>query len=171
MSNNKMSYRVENEKVLVLEREFNAPRDLVFKMFKVPEHIKNFWGPRGWEVPVCKVDFREGGSWIYCMKCVDKAQGDYFGMEAWGRADYKAIVEPEKIVYMDSFADAQGNVNPSLPTTTVTMMFIDMGRRTKIVSRGEYVSPEALKTVMDMGMIQGISETWDRLEEHLAKNM
>lgn len=171
MATNKMSYRVENEKVLVLEREFNAPRDLVFKMFKDPEHLKNFWGPRGWEVPVCKVDFREGGTWIYCMKCVDKNQGQYFGMEAWGRADYKEIVEPEKIVYVDSFADAQGNIDPKMPTTTVTMMFIDLGQKTKIVSRGEYTSAEALKTVMDMGMIQGISETWDRLEEHLAKNM
>lgn len=171
MAHNKMSHRVENEKVLIIEREFNAPRSLVFQMFKKPEHIKHFWGPRGWDVPVCKVDFRPGGSWIYCMKCVDKSQGDYFGMEAWGRADYKEIVEPEKIVYVDSFADAQGNIDPKLPTTTVTMTFNDLGQKTKIVSRGEYASAADVQKVLEMGMIQGISETWDRLEEYLAKNM
>lgn len=63
MSTNKMISRVENETVLVLERVLNAPRELVFKMFKDPEHIKHFWGPRGWDLPVCKVDFRPGGMW------------------------------------------------------------------------------------------------------------
>lgn len=59
-----MTTRVENDKVLVLERVFNAPRELVFQMFKDPEHLKNWWGPRGWEVPVCKMDFRPGGIWL-----------------------------------------------------------------------------------------------------------
>ncbi len=169
MSVNKMSHRVENGTVLVLEREFNAPRSLVFEMFKSPEHIKHFWGPRGWDVPVCKVDFRVGGTWIYCMKCVDKNQGEFFGMEAWGRADYKEIVEPEKLVYVDAFCDSSGNIDPRLPSATVTMIFVDLGSKTKIVSTADYRTPEALKVVTDMGMIQGISETWDRLEERLAQ--
>ncbi|WP_413289236.1 SRPBCC domain-containing protein [Bdellovibrio sp. HCB337] len=171
MGKYKMSHRVENGNVLVIEREFDAPRKLVFSMFKSPEHIKQFWGPRGWDVPVCNVDFRAGGAWVYCMKCVDKNQGNFFGMEAWGRADYKEIVEPEKIVYVDAFCDANGNIDPNLPSATVTMLFVDMGNKTKIVSRGEYASPADLKVVTDMGMIQGITETWDRLEELLAKNL
>ena len=63
MSNNKMVSRVENDRVLVLERVFDAPRDFVFKMFKEPEHLKRWWGPRGWEIPVCTVDFCPGGVW------------------------------------------------------------------------------------------------------------
>lgn len=51
MSNNTMVSRVENDRVLVLERVFDAPRDLVFSMFKEPEHLKHWWGPRGWEIP------------------------------------------------------------------------------------------------------------------------
>jgi uncharacterized protein YndB with AHSA1/START domain len=168
MSKSKMVHRVENERVLVLERVFNAPRDLVFKMFKEPEHVKHFWGPRGWEVPYCKIDFRPGGVWHYCMKCVDKKQEKFYGMEAWGKAVYKEIDEPTKFVYTDFFSDAQGNINDALPTTIITMELVALGgSTTKLVSRGEYVSAEALKTVMDMGMLQGITETWDRLEEHL----
>ena len=51
MSNNAMVSRVENDRVLVLERVFDAPRDLVFKMFKEPEHLKRWWVSRGWEMP------------------------------------------------------------------------------------------------------------------------
>lgn len=167
MSVNTMVSRVENEKVLVLERVFDAPRELVFKMFKDPEHLKRWWGPRGWEVPVCKIDFRPGGVWHYCMKCVDPDQGSFFGMESWGKAIYQEIVEPEKIVYVDFFSDADGRENPDMPSTRVTLEFVDLGGKTKLVNHAEYASAEALKTVMDMGMLQGITETWDRLEEHL----
>jgi uncharacterized protein YndB with AHSA1/START domain len=56
-----------------------------------------------------------------------------------------------------------------MPATEGTLAFIDLGGKTKLVSRSEYVSAEALKTVMDMGMLQGITETWDRLEERLSE--
>ncbi|KGP79783.1 MULTISPECIES: SRPBCC domain-containing protein [unclassified Paenibacillus] len=169
MLNDGMVSSVENEKVLVLERVFDAPRELVFSMFKESEHLRQWWGPRGWTIPVCNVDFRPGGAWHYCMKCEDTKQGDFYGMESWGKAVYKEIVEPERIVYTDFFSDAEGNTDESLPTTEVTMQFIDLGGKTKIVNRSEYVSAEALQTVMDMGMLQGITETWDRLAERLGE--
>lgn len=169
MPDNKMVSNVENDKVLVLERVFEAPRELVFKMFKEPEHLKRWWGPRGWELPVCNVDFRPGGVWHYCMKCVDESQGEYYGMESWGKAVYRDIDEPETIAYTDYFSDAEGKENEAMPATEVTMTFIDLGGKTRLVSRSEYVSAEALKTVTDMGMLQGITETWDRLEERLGE--
>ncbi|MFD6510873.1 MULTISPECIES: SRPBCC domain-containing protein [unclassified Bacillus (in: firmicutes)] len=167
MSNNTMVSRVENDRVLVLERVFDAPRNLVFSMFKEAEHLKHWWGPRGWEIPSCTVDFRPGGVWHYCMKCVDQNLGQFFGMESWGKGVYKEIIEPEKIVYTDYFSDAEGNVNDSMPSTEMTLEFIDLGGKTKLINRAEYVNKEALKTVMDMGMLQGITETWDRLDERL----
>ncbi|GAB0167697.1 SRPBCC domain-containing protein [Lysinibacillus sp. CTST325] len=167
MSNNSMVSRVENDRVLILERVFDAPRDLLFEMFKKPEHLKRWWGPRGWEIPVCTVDFRPGGVWHYCMKCVDKNLGDFFGMESWGKGIYKGINEPEKISYTDYFSDAEGNSNDSMPSTEITLEFVDLSGKTKLINRAEYVSAEALKTVLDMGMLQGITETWDRLNEQV----
>ncbi|MBY9078499.1 SRPBCC domain-containing protein [Paenibacillus sp. HN-1] len=163
----KISSSVENDRVLVLERVFDAPRDLVFRMFKEPEHLKRWWGPKGWEIPVCSIDFRPGGVWHYCMKCVDPNQSQFYGMESWGKGVYKEIVEPEKIIYTDYFSDAEGNINESMPSTLIMMDFIDLGGKTKLISRSEYMSAEALKTVMDMGMLQGITETWNRLGELL----
>ncbi|WP_040948993.1 SRPBCC domain-containing protein [Gorillibacterium massiliense] len=167
MSSNEMVSNVENDRVLVLERVFDAPRDLVFRMFKESEHLKRWWGPKGWEIPVCNIDFRPGGVWHYCMKCVDQNLGQFFGMESWGKGVYKEIVEPEKIIYTDYFSDAEGNINESMPSTLITMDFIDLGSKTKLVNRSEYASAEGLKTVMDMGMLQGITETWNRLSELL----
>jgi uncharacterized protein YndB with AHSA1/START domain len=169
MSINTMESRVENDRVLVLERVFDAPRELVYTMFKESEHLKHWWGPAGWELPVCNIDFRPGGVWHYCMKCVDRNQGDFFGMESWGKGIYKEIAEPELILYTDYFSDAEGHLNDTLPATEVTLEFIDLGDRMKLINRNEYVSAEALKTVIDMGMLQGIAETYDRLEKHLQE--
>ncbi|QGH37099.1 SRPBCC domain-containing protein [Gracilibacillus salitolerans] len=170
MINNELKSRVENDNVLVLERIFDAPRDLVFKMFKEPEHLKHWWGPTGWELPVCHIDFRPGGTWHFCMKCTDQNQGEYYGMESWGKVVYKDIVEPEMITYTDYFSDADGNINETMPSSEIKLEFIDLGDgETKLVNHAEYVSAEALQAVMDMGMLQGITETWNRLEERLNK--
>jgi len=163
---NKMIFKVEGQE-LILERIFNAPRELVFKAFSEAEHLKHWWGPRGWTLTVCNVDFRPGGVWHYCMKCIDENQGDFYGFESWGKGVYQEIVEGEKIVYVDYFSDAEGNEAEGMPSSQITMTFIEHEGKTKLVCRAKYASAEALKTVLDMGMEQGITETWDRLEEHL----
>lgn len=163
---NKMISKVEGQE-LILERVFAAPRELVFKAFSEAEHLKHWWGPRGWILTVCNVDFRPGGIWHYCMKCIDENQGDFYGYESWGKAIYKEIVEPEKIVYVDYFSDAEGNEAEGMPACEITMTFVEFEGKTKLVSRTQYASAEALKKVLDMGVEQGITETWDRLAEHL----
>lgn len=148
----------------ILEVKAEANR----RIYKLrPEHLKRWFGPKGWELPVCNIDFRPGGVWYYCMKCIDQNQGQFYGMESWGKAVLKEIIESEKLVYTDYFADAEGNTNETMPSTEVTIEFIDLGGKTKLVNSSEYVSPDALKTVMDMGMLQGITETWNRLEDLL----
>ncbi|WP_163857953.1 SRPBCC domain-containing protein [Paenibacillus elgii] len=163
---NPMTIKVEGQE-LILERVFNAPRELVFKAFSQAEHLKHWWGPRGWTLTVCNVDFRPGGIWHYCMKCIDQNQGDFYGFESWGKAIYQEIVEAEKIVYKDYFSDAEGNEAEGMPSALNTMTFTEFEGKTRLVNRAQYPSAEALKTVVDMGMEQGITETWDRLAEHL----
>ncbi|EGL15171.1 MULTISPECIES: SRPBCC domain-containing protein [unclassified Paenibacillus] len=163
---NPITSKVE-DKTLTLERVFKAPRELVFEAFSQAEHLKLWWGPRGWSIPVCSIDFRVGGVWHYCMKCEDKNQGEFYGMESWGKAVYSEIQAPEKIVYTDYFSDAEGGIAETMPTTVCTLTFTEVEGGTKVVSRGEYATAEGLKQVLDMGMLQGITETWDRLGEHL----
>lgn len=161
--------RVEAGRELILERIFHAPRTLVFEAFSTAEHLRQWWGPRGWTIPHCTVDFRPGGQWHYCMKCVDEAQGQFYGMESWGLGVYREIDIPSRIVYTDYFSDADANINPTMPPTLSTLIFEEVeGGGTRVINHALYDTEEGLKTVMDMGMLQGISETWDRLAEHLA---
>jgi len=102
---------------------------------------------------------------------MDQNQGESYGMESWGKVVYKEIVEPEKILYTDYFSDAEGNIDENMPASEVTLEFIDLNGKTKLVNRIEYVSADALKTVLDMGMLEGITETWNRLEQHLNKTL
>lgn len=167
MTSNKLFTHVEGTTV-TLEREFEAPREAVFEAFTDCRHLKHWWGPRGWELPVCQMDFREGGSWLYCMKCVDENAGEYYGMESWGKAVYRVIDAPARLEYTDYFSDPEGAINPDLPTTETVTEFTDLGGRTKVVSRSTYATAAEVKTVLDMGMLEGVAQTWDRLEEHLA---
>ncbi|GAB6927838.1 SRPBCC family protein [Paenibacillus sp. JCM 10914] len=153
---------------VILERVFSAPKELVFKVFSDGEHLKQWWGPRGWEVTVSNMDFRPGGAWHYCMKCMDPNQGDFYGMESWGKSVYQEIDEPDRIVYVDYFSDAEGTTSEGMPASTTTMTFEDQGGQTLLISRSVYESEEAVRQVLDMGMEQGITETWDRLEEYVS---
>lgn len=161
-----MITRVEGQE-LILEREFHAPRELVFQAFSEAEHLKMWWGPRGWTLTVCSVDFRPGGVWHYCMKGIDESLGDFFGVESWGKAVYREIVKPEKIVYTDYFSDAEGHEAEGMPASEIAMLFNEHEGKTRLVSRARFATAEELQNVLNMGMEQGISETWDRLEEYL----
>jgi uncharacterized protein YndB with AHSA1/START domain len=146
----------------VMERVFDAPRELVFKAWSDPEFLKQWWGPKGWTLPVCNVDFRPGGVWHYCM------QGPG-GEEAWGKAIYREIVAPERIVYMDYFSDAEGNVAEGTPETQSTVIFTDHNGQTKVTARAQFASAEDLQTTLDMGMAEGMGETFDRLADYLKE--
>ncbi|MEX2397283.1 MAG: SRPBCC domain-containing protein [Balneolales bacterium] len=150
-----------SDRELIITRIFDAPRELVFETCSDCKHLNNWWGPRTWPLSYCKMDFREGGSWHYCMS------GPNEGDESWGLVKYHEIVEPEKIVYTDYFSDKDGNVNENMPETLSAFVFSEQGGKTKVTIRGEYKTPEDLRKVLEMGMVDGMGETLDRLEEHL----
>lgn len=94
----------ENE--LTITRIFDAPRDLLWKAWTEPERVIRWWGPKGFTSPVCKIDLRIGGSYLFCMLSPD-------GEDFWSTGVYREIVPPAKIVCTDSFADEDGNVVPA----------------------------------------------------------
>lgn len=77
---------------LILTRDLDAPRDLVFEVWTHPKHLVNWWGPNDFSLPHCEVDFRVGGSYRFCMLSPD-------GEEHWVRGVYTEIVEPAKLVF------------------------------------------------------------------------
>ena len=91
------------EPTLTLTRIFDAPRDLVFKVWTDPKHIVNWWGPGGFTAPYATVDLRVGGALHYCMRGPD-------GKEYWSKGFFHEIIPPEKIVYTMFFSDKEGNM-------------------------------------------------------------
>ncbi len=148
------------ERELVFTRVFDAPRDLVFETFSTCVHLSNWWGPREWPISTCEMDFKEGGSWNYCMK---GPEGDL----ACGRAEYKKIITPETIVYKDYFMDNHGMVNRDLPSGLMTFEFAEQDGKTTLTGKAQYPTPTDLQTVIDMGMVEGMTETLDRLAGYL----
>lgn len=157
-----------DKRELVVERTFDAPREQVWGAYADADKLAKWWGPRGWETTITSFDFRPDGVWHYCMKCVDKAQGEFYGQEAWGKAVYHTIDEPDSFTYTDYFCNSDGVINDDMPATEVRLDFIEEDGKTKIVCTSTYATSEGLQQVLDMGMIQGFTETWDRLEEFVA---
>lgn len=163
MNRNKMTVETRGRE-LIMSRTFEAPRELVFDAYSSCEHLKNWWGPKEWPMHECTMDFREGGTWHYCLR------GPNEGDESWGIATYKEIDRPEKLVYRDHFSDEDGNINEEMPGMLITVQFIDEGGKTRLESTTLFDSEETLKSIVEMGVVEGMTSTLDRLEVFLKKS-
>lgn len=157
--------------VLVIERLFNAPRDLVFRAYSESDRLEKWWGPEGWKTENFQFEFKPEGIWHYCMTCLDKNQGEFYGQESCGKGIFQEIVEPEKIVYTDYFADKAGNVNEEMPGMKVSLTFTEQDGKTLIITRSEFASEEDLKQVMEMGVVEGFSSQMNRLDDLLVEQL
>src|SRR5687768_17075927 len=80
------------DKELVVTRLINAPRDIVFKVWTDPEHIKHWWGPDGFTSTIYEMDVRPGGVWNYVMHGPD-------GTDYKNKSVFVEVTEPERIVF------------------------------------------------------------------------
>ena len=152
-----------SEDAVVIERTFDAPKDLIWKMWTLPEHFKKWYGPKGFTVPVAEMDNRVGGKRLICMASPDGS------MKMWTTGEYVEIVPKERLVYTESMADENGNVvSPSamgMPdgypaTTEVTVLLEDLGGRTKMVMTHAGVPASS-------GAGGGWEQAFDKLAEHI----
>jgi uncharacterized protein YndB with AHSA1/START domain len=111
------------ERVLVIERIFDAPRDLVWKAWTEPERVVQWMGPRGFTSTILKADFRPDGAYRFRMRGPD-------GIDHWQQGVYREIVKPERIVATYAWADAEGK--PTRPETLLTVSFAEQGHKTML---------------------------------------
>ncbi|KHE67093.1 SRPBCC domain-containing protein [Halobacillus sp. BBL2006] len=156
-------------RVLVLERTFNAPQNMLFQAYSDPDRLTSWWGPKGWETENRTFEFKPEGTWHYCMRCTDKSQGDFYGQESWGKAIFHEIAEPQKIVYTDVFSDEEGNAVSGMPEMEIMIEFKENGEKTRLVVTTEFATEEQLKEILGMGMIEGFNSQLDRLDDLLEK--
>ena len=140
---------------IVTRRLFDAPRELVFDAFTRPEHIGQWWGPRGFTTTTHSMDFRVGGVWRFVMHGPD-------GTDWPNDVRYTEIVRPERLAY-DHGADDGGE-----PHFSVVVTFEDRGGKTELSMRLIAASAEQVRQMTEFGAPEGGKQTLDRLGEFLA---
>jgi uncharacterized protein YndB with AHSA1/START domain len=143
---------------LVFERVFDAPRELVWKVITDPERITDWWGPHGHTTTVVEMDLRTGGRWRYINHTTDGEDVAFMG-------EYLEVVPLERIVRtfivdIPGFADKAGHE---------TLTLEDLGGRTRMTERSRFPTIEDLETQLEVGMVGGALDTYDRLAAEIAK--
>lgn len=158
-----MSNSTTSKDAVVIERTFDAPVNLIWQMWTDPEHFKQWYGPKGFSVPVAKMDVRLGGKRLVCME-MQKPDGS---MKMWTTGEYTVIVPNERLAFTESPSDEYGNVMPpsamGMPdgypmTTEVTVLLEDLGGRTKMVMTHAGVPA-------DSGANTGWEQAFDKLAD------
>jgi uncharacterized protein YndB with AHSA1/START domain len=137
---------------ILITRDFDAPRHLVYKAYTTPELIKRWWsGDRG-PVTSVEVDLRVGGKWRYVMTAND-------GFEVAFHGEYREIVPNERLVHTEVFEGAPDNEG------LVTNTFTAKGERTTLTTLMELPNRETRDAIIDSGMEGGLQEALDHLEQ------
>jgi uncharacterized protein YndB with AHSA1/START domain len=165
----------ESQQDFAISRTFDAPRDLVWKAWTSAEALAQWWGPKGANIRVIKLDFRPGGIFHYAMAFQP-------GHDMYGRFIYREVVAPERLVFVNSFSDAEGGITrapfPQLqgkwPLEVLnTMTLTEQGGKTTIALRGGPINATEEECKIFAGMTdsmrQGFGGTFDKLDDYLAK--
>jgi uncharacterized protein YndB with AHSA1/START domain len=144
------------DRVLVITRVFDAPRELVFKMWTENEHMVRWLCPRGFTATrIIANDPRPGGAFRFYMR--DPDGGDH-----WQQGVYRELVPPERLVRTFVWTDADGN--PTRPETLLTVTFEEVGGKTRLTLHQAVFESVTARDLHGDGWGQSL----DRLAEHLA---
>lgn len=152
-------------KGLMIKRVFDAPVDLVFRAFTVPEMMMKWWGPKDFTSPKCEIDLRVGGKYFFSMHSPD-------GKDYYSTGIVQELIVNQKIVYTDSFADEKGNVisgseyglGDDWPESLlVTLTFETVGDKTQLTLIHEGLPEGEIREMTSAGW----NESLDKLEAAL----
>ena len=157
---------------IAFTRVFDAPRELVFKAWTELRHFAKWWGPKGFTLEVVKMDARSGGEFLGVQTSPD---GNHV---MWGKFAYQEVVEPEKVAFIQSFSDEQGNTirapfsaNWPLEVMNIITLEDDEGK-TVLKLKGGPVNASAEEQETYNGMApmlqQGLEGTFDQLDDYLV---
>ena len=167
----KLDYMSIKKKDLVFTRVFNAPVTQVWKAWTDAERVKKWWGPDGFSCPVARMEFREGGTSLVCMR----APKEFGGQDMYSTWTYTKIVPMREIEYLHLFADKDGNrvdpaqqgLPPEMPKEVRNeVTFKGVGKGKTEVTVTEYDWP--VGHMMEMSQI-GMEQCLDKMAAIFAK--
>ncbi len=161
MTSGSAKVTLPTDEQILIEREFDAPRSLVYKAWTTPELVKQWWHANRGEVTVAEIDLRVGGTWRYVSITPD-------GMEVGFHGEYREIVPEERIVSTEVYE----GVPEGLPNegTLNTLTLAEDGGRTSLSVLVQAPSKEIRDMIIDSGMEAGMQDAMDLLED-VAKSL
>ena len=147
-----------NDVQILIEREFDAPRDLVFKAYTTPELVSRWWHANRGEVTSVEIDLRVGGRWRYVMTACG-------GPEVGFHGEYREIVPNERLVSTEFFEGVPEGVPEDDATTLNTATFTDVDGRTKLTILVEAKNQVTRDAIIESGMENGLQDALELLEQ------
>jgi len=142
------------DKQILITREFDAPKELVYKAWTTPELVRQWWcGERG-EMTVCEIDLRVGGKWRYAMIANE-------GFEVAFHGEYRELVPNERMVSTEAY---EGIPDPDEHAALNTLTLTEVDGRTTLTVLVEHPTQEGRDMHIESGMEGGMQEAMDRLE-------
>jgi len=139
---------------VVITRVFDAPRRLVWDAWTRPEHVTRWLlGPEGWTMPVCEIDLRSGGSWRFVWRKANSTE-----MEM--RGAYREVAPPDRLVHTEKWG-------AEWPETINTLTLVEKAGKTTATQTIVYPSKQARDAALKTGMMDGVTQSYDRLEKLL----
>lgn len=151
---------VTTGQTVVIEREFDAPRELVFRAWTDQEQVKQWWGPHHFTNPRCEVDARPGGAIHIDMQGPDGVVNPMTG-------EFLEVEEPSRLVFISrAFEDEDGNWALEVRSTVT---FVERGGKTHLTLHAEVITAEPLALEALSGMEEGWKQSFEKLDTFLAK--
>ncbi len=144
---------------ILITREFDAPRELVFKACTDPQLIPQWWGPRNLSTEVDKMDVRPGGQWRFINRDADGKAYAFHGV-------YHEVLAPERIIDTFEFEGLPETGHVTLETMKLEAL---PAGRTKLIAQSVFQSVADRDGMLQSGMEAGVKETYERLAELLKK--
>ncbi len=144
------------DREVVIEREFDAPARLLFEAYSKPEHVMKWFGPKGWPLTLCEMDFHIGGRFRFAMTGPDGTQNTPFGGE------YLDIVPNKKIVYDNGFE------SPGAERMIVTVTYDEHGDKTLLRIHTLFASVAMKNAHVGGGYVEGTNSAIDQLVDVAA---
>jgi uncharacterized protein YndB with AHSA1/START domain len=143
---------------ILITREFDAPKHLVYRAWTTPELVKRWWSGHRGAVTSAEIDLRVGGVWRYVMV----ANG---GFEVAFHGEYREIVPDERIVTTEVYEMPEAEALPESEAPINTITFTEADGQTTLTVLVQTTSKELRDTIIDSGMEAGMQESMDVLEE------
>jgi len=151
-----------NEKSVIVSRVFDAPEAKLWEAFTTDKLLDRWWGPFPWRAETKRMNFTPGGYWLYAMVSPENEKH-------WGRMNYLAIDEYKRFELEDAFCDENGNLNHELPASNGSVVFSQTKDGTRVEFKTVYPTVSDLETLVKMGFEEGISISFDQLEQLLKE--